>query len=365
MIRRRLGRSGLLRSGLATLAACVLIGACGGETSNPILLGGESHFLQQCTRGAEASCGPGFDCISGVCTRGCLVSETSCSDLSAVATCTAASIEPGAVAVCDVSCSSDGDCAALGVRHQCDGGFCRAPASAGPLGAMNGGAAGLGDRGGTASTTQAGAGGQGTGAADCAAFRDDPGSVGVEVFIRNERSAPIYVHHAGCGSAYRLVEFDRPIQLPADSCDWRHCDDVQDDGVWSEPCPAQEPCGTSARIRIDPGTELSAGQYQGELVTYSGATEMPEACFIPDGELPIGGITCYAEVPLAGAYRASAAASSLLDCPQDPRDGECNCTPDITGTCAVGTGRGGGELLTSTVDFVMPSTRATITFRDE
>ena len=81
VIRRRLGRWGLLRSGLATLAASALIGACGGDTSNTMLLGGESHFLQQCTPVSEASCGPGLDCISGVCTRSCLVSEASCGDL--------------------------------------------------------------------------------------------------------------------------------------------------------------------------------------------------------------------------------------------------------------------------------------------
>lgn len=230
----------------------------------------------------------------------------------------------------------------------------------------SGGAADLGSQGGTAGATEAGAGGQDTGTVDCAAFRDDPGDVEVEVVIRNERSAPIYVHHAGCNyPPYRLVELDRPIQLPADSCGFRHCDDLQDDGEWAVPCPGQEPCGASARIRIDPGAELSAGRYRSELVTYAGATAMPEACFTPDSQLPIGGITCYAEVPLIGTYRASTIPSSLLDCPQDPRDGECNCTPDVTGTCAVGTGQGGGELLTSTVDFVLPSTRATLTFRDE
>ena len=114
---------------------------------------------------------------------------------------------------------------------------------------------------------------------------------------------------------------------------------------------------------MEPGTELGAGRYGSELVTYAGPTAMPEACFTPDRELPTGGITCYAEVPLAGTYRVSATASSLLDCPQDPRDGECNCTPDITGTCVIGTGQAGGELLTATVDFVMPSSRATLTFR--
>lgn len=369
MIRRRLDRWGIVRFGIAAAAGCLLIGACGGNTSTPMLLGGESHFLQQCAPGAEASCGPKLDCISGVCTRGCLVSETSCGDLSAAATCTAGSIEPGAVAVCDVSCSSNGDCTALGARHRCEGGFCRAPEGASMVGApnaggaANGGIAGLGGQGATAGTTETGAGGNATGAVDCVAFMDNPGDVEVEVVIRNERSTPVYVHHVGCNSPpNRLVEFDRPVRLAEGAC-IRRCQDIQDDGEWTIPCPQEAPCRGAASIRIDPGAELSTGQYRSELVTYTDSTAMPGTCANPDDPTVSG--TCYAAIPMVGAYRASATASSLLDCPQDPRDGECNCTPETTGTCAIGTGQGGGELLISTVDFVMPLTSATITFRDE
>lgn len=370
MIRHRLGRWGFVRCCIAAAASCVIIGACGGDAATPLLLGGESHFLQQCTPGAEPSCGPDLDCISGVCTRGCLVNEASCSDLFAAAACTPASIEPGAVAVCDVSCSNEGDCAALGARHRCEGGFCRAPEGAGGAGgasnvggAANGGVTGLGGQGATAGTTETGAGGRSTDATACAAFRDNPGTVEVEVVIRNERSTPVYVHHVGCNySPYRVVEFDRPVRLAEGAC-LRRCQDIQDDGQWTIPCPDEEPCGGAARIRIDPGAELSAGQYGSELVTYTDATAMPWTCAAPDDLIVTP--PCYAATPMAGAYRASATASSLLDCPQDPRDGECSCTPDATGTCVIGTGQGGGELLTSTVDFTMPSTRATITFRDE
>ena len=79
---------------------------------------GESHFLDYC----DSSCGDGLDCISGVCTRGCLVAENGCGDLAVEATCTDQSIEPGKVAVCDVECNDDADCEGIADGHRCDAG---------------------------------------------------------------------------------------------------------------------------------------------------------------------------------------------------------------------------------------------------
>ena len=111
------------RSGLGRLLRSALLGAivygCGGMAGGPSS-GGESHFLEYC----EASC-DGLDCIAGVCTRGCLVGESACGDLSSAARCTDSSIEPGVVAVCDVACEATADCASLGPEHRCTGGFCR------------------------------------------------------------------------------------------------------------------------------------------------------------------------------------------------------------------------------------------------
>jgi hypothetical protein len=95
---------------------------CGGALGGPIT-GGESHFLGRC----DSTCESGLDCISGVCTRGCLVKEAKCSDLAPSALCTAGSIEPGAVAVCDVSCTNDAGCKEVGPEHRCESGFCRGP----------------------------------------------------------------------------------------------------------------------------------------------------------------------------------------------------------------------------------------------
>ncbi|HVJ15666.1 MAG TPA: hypothetical protein VM686_09495 [Polyangiaceae bacterium] len=124
--KRDLGRARWRRM----LAGLFLV-SCGGTVGVP-QTGGESHFLVHCD---SSSCGDGLSCIAGVCTRGCVVGEAECTDLAEAATCTDASIEPGAVAVCDVACSADADCSALGEEHRCDAGFCRAGTStAGPSG---------------------------------------------------------------------------------------------------------------------------------------------------------------------------------------------------------------------------------------
>jgi hypothetical protein len=127
MATKRSGSRSLTRSRAAalfaslSLACAVFAGACGGATERDPLLGGESHFLRSCT----TTCGNALDCISGVCTRGCVVGGDSCSALTERATCTSDSFEPGAVAVCDVACSVDANCNFLGTGYRCDGAFCR------------------------------------------------------------------------------------------------------------------------------------------------------------------------------------------------------------------------------------------------
>jgi hypothetical protein len=111
-----------LSQGFVTaLALFWLAGACGGATQTTPLIGSESHFLMRCTD----SCDSELSCIAGICTRSCIAGSDFCSDLASAAVCTNESVEPGAVAVCDVSCSDREDCAALGDGHVCDGGFCR------------------------------------------------------------------------------------------------------------------------------------------------------------------------------------------------------------------------------------------------
>jgi len=112
--------SGKTRRTIRQLLLAVALAACGGATSKPTV-GGESHFLASCT----TSCEGGLECVSGICTRDCVVDSSSCADLSPRAKCTNQSVEPGELAVCDLSCERDGDCAALGEDFACPSGFCR------------------------------------------------------------------------------------------------------------------------------------------------------------------------------------------------------------------------------------------------
>jgi hypothetical protein len=119
----------LLVSLFGMAVAALLAGAgCGRIAKNPPEVGGESHFLHWCSGSCDEE---GLECISGLCTKPCVVAEpNSCSEFSG-ASCTDRSIEPGAVAICDVGCNSDAGCAALGGDPSCQGGFCRLSQSEG------------------------------------------------------------------------------------------------------------------------------------------------------------------------------------------------------------------------------------------
>jgi hypothetical protein len=137
---------------LRYLVLVVALVACGGALGTHTA-GGESHFLRQCSQ----NCGDGLECVSGVCTRGCLVAEGGCGDLAPGAICTDASIEPGAIAVCDVSCEGDSSCAALGADFSCADGFCRGPALLGGGTSNNAGSSNAGSGSSSAGTSSAGA----------------------------------------------------------------------------------------------------------------------------------------------------------------------------------------------------------------
>jgi len=113
-------RRSMTRIAIPAFYLALLALACGGKSTAPNI-GSESHFLAHC----DATCDDGLSCIGGICTRSCLTAVTGCSDLGSTATCTNQSVEPGQVAVCDVSCASGGDCQSLGAGYGCEGGFCR------------------------------------------------------------------------------------------------------------------------------------------------------------------------------------------------------------------------------------------------
>jgi len=124
------------RSRGRAVAVALLVGACGGTVGQAPILGSESHFLAYC----DGACDAGLECIGGICTRSCLTDTSSCSDLGGGAQCTNQSVEPGQVAVCDVSCSDTSDCASLGSDHRCEVGFCRSggPSEPAPSGSGSG-----------------------------------------------------------------------------------------------------------------------------------------------------------------------------------------------------------------------------------
>ena len=105
-----------------------LTAACGGDAFSRNRMGGESHFLAHCSDGDR--CAGGLDCIGGVCTLDCSAGEGICSGLSPLASCAFQSAEPDARAVCDVGCSEDDACTALGAQHRCESGLCRVPGGA-------------------------------------------------------------------------------------------------------------------------------------------------------------------------------------------------------------------------------------------
>ena len=91
--------------------------------------GSETHVLTRC----DESCGEGFDCVCGVCTKAC-TETSSCERYAPAAECALVpdreTLCPYSVVamMCDVTCSSDADCGALGGNHRCEDGECRAPA---------------------------------------------------------------------------------------------------------------------------------------------------------------------------------------------------------------------------------------------
>lgn len=118
---------GTRRSKWGYALALLALAACGGVVGQPSV-GGESHFLRHCDDG----CGPRLECVSEVCTRACRVDRGDCSDLADGATCTNTSIEPGALAVCDLACRASADCRKLGEGFTCDDGYCRGPQPTAP-----------------------------------------------------------------------------------------------------------------------------------------------------------------------------------------------------------------------------------------
>ena len=261
-------------SGLWTLGLAVLAGACGGTTANTPSLGSESHFLAHCA----GSCGDGLDCIGGICTRACLTASSSCADLAPDASCTDQSVEPGAVAVCDVACTVQSDCARLGANYTCQGSFCRTGSPPDPVG----------------ETPE-----PGPMTPVCESFADQSPPPDVRGFtIVNRTSQVLYLQQFGsCGgdNEYSLVQVRRDgqdVNTSGGGCGLS-CDETLSSG-WSrsysspnmrQPTYTPPGCTTATMPRSSASTSAKPG---GRLGGVSGGTgtSIPGG-FMPGGSVPV------------------------------------------------------------------------------
>ncbi len=113
------------------LIASVLAGACSNpspEPTDPPEFGSETNFLRYCS---NDECGAGLVCNCGVCTRRCDAADQ-CSELAAGATCVSLPVDSeretsscSAESTCEVECTVNADCDAVGDEYTCQAGVCR------------------------------------------------------------------------------------------------------------------------------------------------------------------------------------------------------------------------------------------------
>lgn len=293
-------------SGLWTFALAVLAGACGGTTANTPSLGSESHFLARC----EGSCAAGLDCIGGICTRACLTASSSCTDLSPGASCTDQSVEPGAVAVCDVGCSALGDCAQLGDGYSCVDSFCR-------TGDEPAGSTGMPQ--------------PAPGALSCESFADQsppPDQRGFSII--NRSPSVLYLQQVGgCGgdnspSLVQILRDGQEVNVSGGGCGVS-CQETLDVGLYrsatfpcgegvcvgelTPDCPGID-CPAPARVAIQPGeTVLQPARLE---TVFHG---MPAGCMSPSPGNLVDTVNCYTKViPARGSYTLAVTAYTEAGC---------------------------------------------------
>jgi hypothetical protein len=271
-----------------------LAGACGGKTTGTPVVGSESHFLMHCTD----SCDSDLSCIAGLCTKSCITGVDDCSELASAAVCTNQSVEPGAVAVCDVSCTSPADCAALGDGHTCDGGFCRRAALDSPP----------------------------LSEAACDAYLDQtPPPIelpGVTIVNTTDHTLYIQPYAPTCRQEESLVRVGRigvaddvaEVNIQGSVCA-AQCNDVADNG-WSREgegslglldCPGIECAGPPAAVPIEPGESIL------ERARLEWVPErLPRGCA---AGITTDAVNCYKRaIPARQAYAVWVSTSAQPDC---------------------------------------------------
>jgi hypothetical protein len=323
---RQLSQACFVGAVLAALAA-----SCGGATQSTTVAGSESHFLTRCNE----SCGGGLACIGGLCTKGCLTSSDTCSELDSRAICTNRSVEPGQLAVCDVPCPEDDACAGLGARFACEGAFCREVAAS-LVDAAVPGPASLVDAAvpGPAMSVDAAV----PSAEQCESYMDStPPPVVRGVTILNTSDVTLYVqpYSPGCpgipgyepalvhvstlGASDSGTELNIYGPACAQSCQsviesgWNRADEGETGTACPElPCPPAKPLGW---VPIQPGQSV----FESARLEYV-PQRLPRGC--AEG-IVTEAINCQARrVPLDGAYMIAVVVSSSPTC-------DATCVPQI------------------------------------
>jgi hypothetical protein len=289
------------RAALASACWFAWAGACGGKSDSVPVVGSESHFLMRCTDSCDSE---RLACIGGICTESCILGEDSCSELASTARCTDQSVEPGNVAVCDVSCATRADCAALGDGHVCEGGFCRLGAVSQPQ----------------------------PDPVSCEEFRDQtPPPVVRGITLVNTGNSTLYIlpHHPLCSiqsSLVRVYRLEQPGATPTELsltgfvCAPK-CGDVIDNG-WpyegegslDNDCPGAECVGPEPAVALEPGASLFEAAR-----TESVPARLPGACAAGS---TTDAVNCYQRVlpaplasdPAGGTYRFVVSASLTPEC---------------------------------------------------
>lgn len=259
----------------ACLLALGMFWGCGGSLGSSS--GGESHFLAYC----DESCADGLHCISGVCTRGCVIDEDDCEELHPDADCSD-NIEPGEVAVCDVSCSDDEQCESLGAHYTCESGQCRDAtnvATAGGGGTSGGGNGGSGS--GASNTNSPATSGTSSGGSTSSGSTGDAGAAGTdcEFLFQEYPDGATFDNPSGCEGTCTCTAGDLECEVIEDG--------ICADGVRVFPCPAgvqSDPVDVNSAA-FDEGA-FSASDVLVLEVTYSGGCAIHDfgLCYGPGVE---------------------------------------------------------------------------------
>ncbi|MBL9105739.1 MAG: hypothetical protein JNL82_32755 [Myxococcales bacterium] len=194
-----------------------------------------------------------------------------------------------------------------------------------------------------------------TGVDMCAPFDDVVPAPAVQISLRNEGAAPVFLIHVNFCETAPLVEIDGPD--PDVAITWTHgvceftCGQAQQGACG---CPAF--CAEDSVLMIAPGGEFTFA-WTGAVYT---PAQMPEGCTEDESCSP----DCLlAGQAVDGTYKLVARASTSAIICADPNT--CTCTPNADGYCEVAASGIGAELRLAEADIKYPiNTSVDLVFTD-